>query len=406
MADVQSPSYPGYPAAPSPQQGALTGDPLRLIGALRELQEYGIRQQQAPALAQQPAAALAGQNISNVSAQQEQDAQAMSIAGGAYGALSNLENPTADDVHNRTAWLATATHIPSDRLNAISEQILKDPQGIKHGAANFQATAMGPAAAASRTPGPPGVTGAPQSLPLGAATIAGAVPTGPPMGAEASSGLMQADAARAGNFGQEIYPWQQALQKLQALGPGGTGPGTKGRQDFESFLYGISPSISGMLGVNPEKIQNYAEAEKYLTNATQQRAAGFGSHTDAQLATALSGSPNVHINDLAATDVTKAAIALRRMEHAQYVQNSGTTVMDPATGKTVQGGPINYSANKAKWASSQDPRAYALDLMTPAQVTALNKSLTGAERAKFNASLKAAQASGVLSAPQSSGPAQ
>lgn len=213
----------------------------------------------------------------------------------------------------------------------------------------------------------------------------GTVPTSLPAGAEKSVGILQEHLARAGNFGQDIFPWQQALEKLKALGPGGTGPGSKGRQEFESFVYSASPAIAQMMGVNPEKVKNYAEAEKYLTNATQQRANSFGAHTDLGLSTALTGSPSVHINDLAATDVTRAAIALRRMEHVQTLANSN----DPA----------NYTANAAKFAASQHPAAYMMDVMTPEQISRLNTTLKGPERDKFNKSLALAIKYGVVSPP-------
>lgn len=395
MGDVASPSYPG---APPPSQGLLQGDPSRAVGLLGQIQDFQIRQQQAPALGQIPAASLAGQHIANATAQQAQEAAATATIRNALAtSLAGTPNPTADDVHSAIVNVSRANpHIAVTMpgiINAQGDFLLKDgPKGIKTNAGTLLNMGLSPEGASSRVAGPPDASGAPTSISVPQANQGGpkGIQTGLAPGSEESARVMQGDLSRAGNFGQEIFPWQQALQKIQALGPGGTGPGTKGRQDFESFLYAASPQISTMLGVDPKKIENYAEAEKYLTNATQQRAAGFGSHTDMQLATALSGSPNVHINDLAAENVTKAAIALRRMEHAQTLQNA-------------TGGPVSYTSNKAKWAASQDPRAYALDMMTPAQIQALDKSLKGSERAKFNASLKAAQDSGVLTPPQASG---
>lgn len=224
----------------------------------------------------------------------------------------------------------------------------------------------------------------------GPSIIAPPVAAGPaaglPLGSEKSAEVLQGDLARARNFGQEIVPWQQALEKLKLLGPGGTGPGTQGRQEFQSFLFALAPTVSRWAGVDPEKIKNYAEAEKYLTQATQSRAAGFGAHTDLALSQAITGNPSVKINDLAATDVTKVAIALRRMEQVQTLQNAAH-------------GPVDYTKKAAEWATKQDARAYAIDLMPPEQLKKLQKDLKGAERAKFNASLKAAIESGVVAPP-------
>lgn len=295
MGDVASPAYPGYPAAPSQQQGALSGDPMRLIGALREIQDYQIRQQQAPALAQQPAATLRGTNISNVTAQQEQDAQGMSIAGGAYGALSNLENPTADDVHNRTAWLSTATHIPSDRLNAISDQILKDPKGIKHGAANFQATVMGPGAATSRVTAPPGPGGVPQTMPAGAATIAGTLPTGQAPGeAEAQiaaaerGSRLQATAATTSQYHADLDNLKQDSKILGNLG----GP----TADVEKKLNQLSTRVAGFgVTMTPDQLKAAESFDKIANQISLNQSTMFHG-SDAGLHTVVGANPSTSMS--------------------------------------------------------------------------------------------------------------
>lgn len=439
-------SIAGLYPQPQQPQGALLGDPSKLYGfiaAAQAAKQFAAKQalgnayqgalkpdgtvdlgKVAQTLKDDPNAGFVlpeatsnmlaqhGQMISNDTAAFDQFAKQNGFAQQWIVSRANDPNPTPEKLLNDAVTLSRNTDprvMPSSVINSVIGSILSDPGGIRAGLNNVRNRVIGAGAATAPIQGPPTAAGAPTTMPLGATgqtqpgatppAIPGQVVTGNPPGTPESTALMQGDAARAGNFGQEIYPWQQALQKIQALGPGGLGPGSKGRQDFESFLYAAAPGLSTMLGVNPQKIENYAEAEKYLTNATQQRAAGFGSHTDMQLATALSGSPNVHINDLAAENVTKAAIALRRMEHAQYTMNSGATVNDPLSGAQKPGGAVNYAANKAAWAASQDPRAYAIDMMTPAQVTGLQKTLKGAERAKFNASLDAAIKSGVITPP-------
>ena len=144
--------------------------------------------------------------------------------------------------------------------------------------------------------------------------------------------------------------------------------------------------IARWTGVDPEKISNYSEVEKYLTQGLQGRAANFGAHTDMQLATTASGSPNVHITDLAGVPLIKATIAMRRMEQAQILENSKF------------GGP-QYTDEAGKWAVRQDPRAYMLDMLPPEQVKQLQTTLKGPERARFNASLRAAIRSGVVTPP-------
>jgi hypothetical protein len=268
------------------------------------------------------------------------------------------------------------TNIPSSVLSTYVDGVPDDPKQLAAHVRNLQNIAIGSAGTAGRVQGPPGPQGEATTAPLGAVNYGGgAMPVGLPPGSEASAGVMQADLQRAGNFKSDIFPLERSLDLAQKLGPGGMAPGSKQRQDFESYVYGLMPSLvpQGM----QDKIKNYAELEKYLVNNASQRAQNLGPHTNDGLAAAVTGSPNVHINDLAGVDLIKAQIMLRRMEHAQTLQ-------------AARKGPANYTAEKAKFGTSQDPDAYGLDLKTPEQIRALDKSLKGPARIKFNRSLATA----------------
>ena len=388
-----------YPKPPQPQQGgALSGlmqNPLAIIPALSALQQMQITRQQAPALVQQPAAALQGQNIQNLTGEmQQQDAARRIIAAEIGAGLSGIENPTANDVHSLTAYAARSHPDIARRypgiINSAADLVLRHPQGIKYGAGVLLNSGMSPGEASQRIPAPPDpLTGAARQEPVTAGNLrsaGGATPIALPPGSQESATAMQSDLIRAGNYSTEIFPLRQAFDKIKELGPGGTAPGSKGRQEFESFVYGLAPQLSQYLGVDASKIKNYAELEKYLTQAMQVRANNFGPHTNEGLATATTGSPNVHINDLAGQDLIQAAIGLRRMEQAQIIQAS-------------KAGPASYTNQKALFAAQQDPRAYQIDMMTPDQIKSLQKSLKGADRAKFNTSLRSAIDSGVISQP-------
>jgi hypothetical protein len=376
-----------YPQ-PVAQPQSLLSNPQSLVSAVEGITRLGILQQQAGALGQIPQQQLIGQQIQNQTAQiQQQDAMRKAYTGAVVNSLAGIKNPKPDDVDNavtnfsRQYPAAAVMGMP----NAVADQ-LKAGGDIAGNVKRGMASLLSPEGAAQRVTAPPDQFGAPQSQSLAAQTAQGTTATGLPLGADKSSEIMQGDLARAKNFGQEIFPWQQALQKLQALGPGGTAPGSAGRQAMESYVYGLSPTIARWAGIDPEKIRNYAEADKYLTQATQQRAAGFGAHTDMQLATTISGSPNVHINDLSNVDVTKAAIALRRMEQVQTLEAAKV------------GGP-GYTAEAARLAPNLDPRAFLIDQMDPQQVDKLKSSLTGSDKAKFNASLGMAYRDGVIKRP-------
>jgi hypothetical protein len=395
--------YGSPPTAPTAGASALS-DPLKLIGALRQLQDYQIVRQQAPALAQQPAAALEGTRIANETARlQQQNIAQQTIYHFLASKASGIDNPTADDIHGLTAEAArTFPHIQlqyPDMINAAADIALKEPRGVKAGVANIVNLATPPDAGMVTATDPS--TGQPvtmtrqqaNTMALGpGARPAPAAPSsslpgfasGTPPGTEASAGVMQADLARAGNFKTDVFPLTQALDLAKKLGPGGMAPGSKGRQDFESFVYGLMPSL--VPEAAREKIKNYAELEKYLVNNASVRANAMGPHTNDGLAQATTGSPNVHINDLAGIDLIKAQIGLRRMEHAQALE-------------AAKGGPVNYTANKAKTAAGLDPRAFQIDMMEPGQIAKLQKTLKGAERVKFNASLRAAIDSGAIERP-------
>jgi hypothetical protein len=237
-----------------------------------------------------------------------------------------------------------------------------------------------PAAAAP----PPGVVMQPGGVP--------AMPAGLAPGGAESAQEMRGDLSRQANFGQEMAPWQEALKAANDLrtkyGEGYFGPGSKGRQDFESYFYSLAPQVAQWAGVDPEKLRDYAKADKYLTQGVQSRAAGFGAHTDQQLATTISGSPNVHVNDLAVDDVIKTAMSLRRAEYAQVQQSKKA------------GGP-GYTEAKADWASKNDVRAFSLDLLSPEARAKLLGSLKKGtpEYERFNNSLQAAYESGVMDRP-------
>lgn len=375
-----------YPQPPQQNQGLLQSDPTKLIGALQGLQSLRIQGAQAPALMQQPAAALQGQNISN---QQQQQALSLATRNAALSSLATGVDPkkaTPDDIYSGIAnFMKSNPNADPSIVNAAGDVILKAPS-IKEGISRALNIVTPPDAGLVDYNDPN--TGQPMKTTRQQANTAaiagpGGFAAGPAAGGSESAQAMVADQARQGTFGQDIYPLQRALDLAQKLGPGGMAPGSKGRQEFESFVYGLTPQLvpAGM----QDKIKNYAELEKYLVNNASQRAQNLGPHTNDGLAAATTGSPNVHINDLAGVDLIKAQIGLRRMEYAQVAQAS-------------KAGGANYLSEKAKFAPQQDPRAYMADMMTPDQIKKLHMTLTGADRAKFNSSYQSAISSGAMSA--------
>ena len=383
MGDVASPNAL-YPAAPAQPQSAtnLLANPAQAVGIMNGLNQLKLFNAQYPALSQQPQAALEGQNISNATAeqmQQEVASRAVSRIMGGY--LAGIKNPKGDDVRSAAAFAArslpnVAARYP-DIISAASETGRRNPGLLIN-------SGLSPEGQSGEVAGTPTQVGQQTIIKVPTSNMGTGRVTSLPQGSDQSSAVMQADLAREGSYQSDINPLRKALDLAVKLGPGGMAPGSKGRQEFESFVYGLTPQL--VPKEMQDKIKNYAELEKYLVNNASQRAQNLGPHTNEGLATATTGSPNVHINDLAGVDLIKAQLAIRNMEHAQVLQAAKV------------GGP-NYTTAKAAFSAQHDPRAYAINTMSPEEIQNLQKTLKGPERARFNQSLRAAIDSGVVERP-------
>lgn len=185
------------------------------------------------------------------------------------------------------------------------------------------------------------------------------------------------DLRRASNFTREVFPLTQAIPALEKLGKTGTGPGTAELNNVKSFIQSL-----GLPGFDAEKIKKYDEANKYLTDFVNQNG---NTGTNDKLAAAFAGNPSTKVSNAAAVDVAKAALALRRMQHAQ-------TLAFQASGEPES----HYTQWAAKWQNTQDPRAYGVDFMSPKAIKLLHDSLKGEERKKFNESYKLAKQLGIV----------
>jgi len=223
------------------------------------------------------------------------------------------------------------------------------------------------------------------------ATQGGSVVTGPSPGAleanktvgAASGQQLAADTAQEANFQSDIVPLVKARDALIALGPTGTGPGTEQVNEIKSFAQ--SMGLGTLAGIDPQKIKNFDEARKYLT----QYATSVGNpNTNDKLAANFAGNPNVGISNAAAVDVLKTALSLRRLQNAKVraFQESGEQ-------------PNAYNQWAAKFNSSQDPVAYGFDMMSPEQRKKYVSGLSPTERQKFVGSLQTATQLGLVTPP-------
>jgi hypothetical protein len=223
----------------------------------------------------------------------------------------------------------------------------------------------------------------------------GRLPTGAPLGegeaagvaGSASGNLLAKDRESGANYRREVMPLEQAIPKLEKLGKTGTGPGTEEVNNIKSFL-----QSAGLPGFDQEKIKNFDEAKKYLTDWVM---ANGNSGTNDKLAASFASNANVGISNAAAVDVAKTALALRRMRQAQL------------TAFEQSGLPENkYSQWAAQWNAKVDPRVYGFDLMSPGARNKLLASLPAGKDGKigkrelFIMQVEDAERAGMLSPPQ------
>ena len=88
---------------------------------------------------------------------------------------------------------------------------------------------------------------------------------------------MADDTAAAGGFAGRVYTLRQALHGLQNTT---TGPGTAELNNAKSYIQALAPSVAKALGINPDSIAAYDEANKYLIQNASAAAGKFGPSTD------------------------------------------------------------------------------------------------------------------------------
>jgi hypothetical protein len=202
--------------------------------------------------------------------------------------------------------------------------------------------------------------------------------------ADNSANAYSAANTQAASFSQRQYQAKTALGALQQLGPTGTGPGTEGRNALVSYATSLGFTAPS------DQTKAYDEANKYLTAFAAGMPGASGS--DSRLATALSANASTHISNLAAQDVVRATIALDR-------QNQGALLafnqLPPA-----QRTPDQWQTFATNWSSKVDPRAYAFDLMTPAQRTKVVGGMSPAQKASFYGDVQNAVGLGLVQPPQ------
>lgn len=207
--------------------------------------------------------------------------------------------------------------------------------------------------------------------PVAAPQSAASAPLGVPQEADLSVQHAGAARDRANNYQQTIQPIEGALNALQGAD---TGRASELLNSIRANVQDIAPNmIQRMMPdsiTDPAKRQDYEMAAKYLTGMAVNSPGGARSNEGQ--AAAMSANPSTHISNAAATHVAEAILAQQRMQQAGTLSfnNSG----QPAS---------EYDRYMNQWTTNQDPRAYIVDKMAPADRAALVAGMGGTKSAAY-----------------------
>jgi hypothetical protein len=337
-----------------------------------------------------------GQGITNESAQTGLDTLHQQILRSNFGQLATQPNITPLQI-SQAKTASAGQGVSAGEIGEYLKSMPTDPKGLKDWAVTQSNLARGPEAIAAGVTVPTGPKAIPTQISEGAAArgrATGGLQTGMAPGYNEAqvqtgtgSGAALNEARQRGlNYRQEVFPLEAAIPALEKLGKTGTGPGTEQFNQIKSFL-----QSAGIPGLDVDKIKNFDEAKKYLTDFVNQNG---NTGTNDKLAAAFAGNPSVGVSNAAAVDVAKSALSLRRMKQAQLVEFEKSGLPDS-----------DYTKWASQWNIGHDPRAFGFDLMTPEQrknvISGLPEGKNGkpGPRDLFKLQVVAAHNAGIIKPP-------
>ena len=170
----------------------------------------------------------------------------------------------------------------------------------------------------------------------------------PPANIAASEAAYTAAQENQANSANRIFTLQQAYRALDNAKTGSLGQAT---QAVNGFLNSVTPEFiqKNVPGADfQSRAAAYDEANKYFQQVANANGSGIGGPvTNDKLAAATAASPNVHITDLAAKDITGVLIGQERLGQYMYDQFQKTGLA-----------PADWNKWKADWLTTHDPRAF------------------------------------------------
>jgi hypothetical protein len=334
------------------------GDPDKFLGLMQANPAAALHAGQATA----DAAALKGQNIINATGQFGLNTNQTKFMADWLASKGGRGMTDKDIAQARTLFAANG--IPPQ----VTEPILnggpgdtRTPQQI---AQDLQEYVMGPAgrggplqATGVIPKGLPGAGNQTMGTPAQAMRAATTPPQNPAMPPgvvtalqpstqkqmDASASQMGQDAQAASDYRNRIQPLENVIPLLEKLGPRGTGIGSE--------LKAQLAKIGVTFGAGDSDAKIYDETRKYMLQDAM-RNGEIG--TNDKLVATTSSNPNMDLVQGANVDLAKAALAQRRIKQVQVLEAQRQGV-DPG----------QYQDWATQWNTSQDPRAYIVDHMTP-----------------------------------------
>lgn len=220
------------------------------------------------------------------------------------------------------------------------------------------------------------------------APVISSLPPGTARAMEGAAESYNTASEAAGKYAQRVNPLRSAIPILEKMKETDIGPTSERWNDIKSTAITLGAGkIIG--GIDPEKIKDYNELKKYLSQYSSQAAATMGPKTNDGLATAVTSNPNVHMDRMSALDLTKVALGVERMQQAGIREFNAMV-------ESGRAAPSGFNKFMVKWASEQDPRAFVYDLLTPEQQAKMKKGLSKAELDKIRNGMNLADRHGLL----------
>lgn len=428
MGDVASPTYPTY-QQPQNSSNSLLSDPTKVIGLVGQMNANALWQQQFNARkaigtsyqnaiqddgsidtqklmqgikdnpdagfmageAAQGALSRQGQQIENAQKMFGLQAGQNKVLMDGIGSLAAKKVITDEDLRNFAVTSARNSGVPTSTILSVIGNAPKDQAARHQWAQTIQNMAIGSAGVASRVAGPVAPGGAPTQTSLGDVNYGGPIQTDQSPAAKnytaASGNAYSAASEAAGNYGQRVNPLRQAIPILEKMKETDIGPTSERWNDIKSTA--VSLGAGNLAGIDPNKIKDFNELNKYFKQYSAQVGATMGPKTNDGLATAVTSNPNVNMDKLSAAELSKVALGVERMKQAGVLEFNAKVDRGDAD-------PSQFSKFMVDWGTKQDPRAFVYDLMTKEQQEKLKKTLPPDELKKIRNGMNIADRHGLL----------